>query len=307
VARAAERSTDQFRKGMKAFLYSCLVAAVSAVDEHSKSTLDGLVKDNGKTLFESDSDSRTEKMAKSFRVPTLTAYSLRVGSRARPANDVVAAARNSLSPRKEKRPTHSRAGWPFSSFLLPPETVPPEGVRIAVPACALAEARSSLNRQRAVAEPGRRNGLARRIFDRVDTPPCGHHDGMPAVGHPVHGQCPTAVQHVQASRHKREGRESCRNNATRPAIPHTKYIWSEPALRGTSTSTSGSCPCFFIFALSPVHCPITLTAPLRFASRLCIHLFGCASLPEGPTPLLFLSYDTCGSQKAMVHKTHFGV
>jgi hypothetical protein len=60
VARAAERSRDQFRKGMKAFLYSCLVAAVSAVDEHSKSTLDGLVKDNGKTLFEADSDSRTE-------------------------------------------------------------------------------------------------------------------------------------------------------------------------------------------------------------------------------------------------------
>ncbi|HEV1994171.1 MAG TPA: hypothetical protein VGR03_07565 [Candidatus Acidoferrum sp.] len=60
VARAAERSTDQFRKGMKAFLYSCLVAAVSAVDEHSKSTLDGLVKDNGKTLFEAESDSRTQ-------------------------------------------------------------------------------------------------------------------------------------------------------------------------------------------------------------------------------------------------------
>jgi hypothetical protein len=60
VARAAERSTDQFRKGMKAFLYSCLVAAVSAVDEHSKSTLDGLVKDNGKTLFEADSDSGTQ-------------------------------------------------------------------------------------------------------------------------------------------------------------------------------------------------------------------------------------------------------
>ncbi len=58
VARAAERSTEQFRKGMKAFLYSCLVAAVSAVDEHSKSTLDGLVKDNGKILFEAESDSR---------------------------------------------------------------------------------------------------------------------------------------------------------------------------------------------------------------------------------------------------------
>ena len=52
VARAAERSTDQFRKGMKAFLYSCLVAAVSAVDEHSKSTLESLTKDNGKSLRE---------------------------------------------------------------------------------------------------------------------------------------------------------------------------------------------------------------------------------------------------------------
>ena len=52
VARSAERSTDQFRKSMKAFLYSCLVAAVSAVDEHSKSTMDGLTKDNGKSLHE---------------------------------------------------------------------------------------------------------------------------------------------------------------------------------------------------------------------------------------------------------------
>ena len=52
VARAAERSTDQLRKGMKAFLYSCLVAAVSAVDEHSKSTLESLTKDNGKSLHE---------------------------------------------------------------------------------------------------------------------------------------------------------------------------------------------------------------------------------------------------------------
>jgi hypothetical protein len=60
VSRAAERSTDQFRKGMKAFLYSCLVAAVSAVDEHSKATLDGLLKDNGKGLFEASGDSRTQ-------------------------------------------------------------------------------------------------------------------------------------------------------------------------------------------------------------------------------------------------------
>ena len=61
VARAAERSTDQFRKGMKAFLYSCLVAAVSAVDEHSRSTLDGLTKDNGKTVFEAETGSRPQQ------------------------------------------------------------------------------------------------------------------------------------------------------------------------------------------------------------------------------------------------------
>ena len=42
VARSAERATEQFRKGMKTFLYSCLVAAVGAVDEYSKATLDGL-------------------------------------------------------------------------------------------------------------------------------------------------------------------------------------------------------------------------------------------------------------------------
>lgn len=60
VARAAERSTDQFRKGMKAFLYSCLVAAVSAVDEHSKSTLESLTKENGKSFGEGgETDNRS--------------------------------------------------------------------------------------------------------------------------------------------------------------------------------------------------------------------------------------------------------
>jgi hypothetical protein len=52
VARAAEQSTQEFRTGIKAFLYSCLVAAVSAVDEHTKTTLDGLVKDHGITVHE---------------------------------------------------------------------------------------------------------------------------------------------------------------------------------------------------------------------------------------------------------------
>jgi hypothetical protein len=52
VARSAERAAEQFHKRIKAFLYTCLVAAVGAVDEHSKSTLDGLLKDDGKTLDE---------------------------------------------------------------------------------------------------------------------------------------------------------------------------------------------------------------------------------------------------------------
>jgi hypothetical protein len=47
VARTTEQSTEQFRSGIKAFLYSCLVAAVGAVDEHAKTTLDGLVKEPG--------------------------------------------------------------------------------------------------------------------------------------------------------------------------------------------------------------------------------------------------------------------
>lgn len=45
VARAAEQSTMEFRSGIKAFLYSCLVAAVSAVDQHAQTTLAGLSTD----------------------------------------------------------------------------------------------------------------------------------------------------------------------------------------------------------------------------------------------------------------------
>ena len=52
VARSAEQAAEQFRKGMKTFVSSCFVAAVGAVDEHSKATLDGLLKDDGKILDE---------------------------------------------------------------------------------------------------------------------------------------------------------------------------------------------------------------------------------------------------------------
>jgi hypothetical protein len=44
IARVAEQSTAEFRAGIKAFLYSCLVAAVSGVDEHAQSTLASLGK-----------------------------------------------------------------------------------------------------------------------------------------------------------------------------------------------------------------------------------------------------------------------
>jgi hypothetical protein len=47
VANAAKQSTQEFRSGIKAFLYSCLVAAVSAVDEHAQTTLNGLGKNPG--------------------------------------------------------------------------------------------------------------------------------------------------------------------------------------------------------------------------------------------------------------------
>jgi hypothetical protein len=67
VARSAEQSADQFRKGIKAFLYSCLVAAVSAVDEHAQSTRQGLVNEPGKPLHEIDGRSEnSEKRVKSF-------------------------------------------------------------------------------------------------------------------------------------------------------------------------------------------------------------------------------------------------
>jgi hypothetical protein len=45
VARAAEQAALEFRSGIKAFLYSCLVAAVSAVDQHTQITLTGLAND----------------------------------------------------------------------------------------------------------------------------------------------------------------------------------------------------------------------------------------------------------------------
>jgi hypothetical protein len=57
VGRSAERATEQFRKGMKTFLNSFLAATVGAVNEDSKATLEGLLKDDGKTPDEARSKS----------------------------------------------------------------------------------------------------------------------------------------------------------------------------------------------------------------------------------------------------------
>jgi hypothetical protein len=45
VARSTEQVTEQFRQGLRAFFYSCLVAAVGAVEQHSQTTREGLVFD----------------------------------------------------------------------------------------------------------------------------------------------------------------------------------------------------------------------------------------------------------------------
>ena len=41
IARSTEQVTEQFRQGLRAFFYSCLVAAVGAVEQHSQSTREG--------------------------------------------------------------------------------------------------------------------------------------------------------------------------------------------------------------------------------------------------------------------------
>jgi hypothetical protein len=45
MARSTEQVTEQFRQGLRAFFYSCLVAAVGAVEQHSQATRDGFAFD----------------------------------------------------------------------------------------------------------------------------------------------------------------------------------------------------------------------------------------------------------------------
>jgi hypothetical protein len=50
VARVGEKITEEFRQSFRAFFYSCLVAAVGAVEQHSKTTRDGMSPDPEKFL-----------------------------------------------------------------------------------------------------------------------------------------------------------------------------------------------------------------------------------------------------------------
>jgi hypothetical protein len=42
IRKSSEQVTEQFRQGLRAFFYSCLVAAVGAVEQHSQATRDGM-------------------------------------------------------------------------------------------------------------------------------------------------------------------------------------------------------------------------------------------------------------------------
>jgi hypothetical protein len=46
VARTGEQFTEQFRNGLKAYFHSSLVAAVSAIEQHSKATFDGFTQES---------------------------------------------------------------------------------------------------------------------------------------------------------------------------------------------------------------------------------------------------------------------
>jgi hypothetical protein len=50
VASVGEKITEEFRQSLRAFFYSCLVAAVGAVEQHSKTTREGMTPDPEKFL-----------------------------------------------------------------------------------------------------------------------------------------------------------------------------------------------------------------------------------------------------------------
>jgi hypothetical protein len=69
VARAAEQSAMEFRSGIKAFLYSCLVAAVGAVDQHAQTTLAGLSSDPASIHRALEANSETPAQGETSQFP----------------------------------------------------------------------------------------------------------------------------------------------------------------------------------------------------------------------------------------------
>jgi hypothetical protein len=69
VARAAEQSAMEFRSGIKAFLYSCLVAAVGAVDQHAQTTLAGLSSDPASIHRALEANSETPAQGENSQFP----------------------------------------------------------------------------------------------------------------------------------------------------------------------------------------------------------------------------------------------
>src|SRR5437660_12703363 len=74
---------------------------------------------------------------------------------------------------------------------------------------------------------------------------------------------------------------------TLPGVPTRNTSAARPALPGTSTSTSGSCPWSSSFSISPRHYPIELRLLVYFLHpQLFYHLLGCTNSPERSNPIL---------------------
>jgi len=118
VARAAERSTDQFRKGMKAS-YTPAGGAVSAVDDIRSPPLEGSSRTTGRLCFEAEGDSR-HKDDPEILPDTDTTHSPTKNNGGGAAEESCSACRRNFSiPAKKKANRSLSAVGSFRSFLLP--------------------------------------------------------------------------------------------------------------------------------------------------------------------------------------------
>jgi len=61
IEQTGKEFTDQFRHGLKAFFHSCLVDAISAIEQQSKATFDGLTQKNENSTPEKSSPSAVDE------------------------------------------------------------------------------------------------------------------------------------------------------------------------------------------------------------------------------------------------------